>query len=100
MIAVIGRGFDWLMTRIGMLPTTNTRILVTLGLIAATGVVYLFLAIKFALVGGKEWTPAYEWLGFLLLSAGLDVTQFHSKRSTDASYVTAKRTTGEQKAIA
>lgn len=99
MIHAIGAGFDWLMARVAMLPTTNARILVTLAMMLATGVVYLFLAVKFALAGGTQWSPGYDWLGFLLLNAGLDITQFHSKRSTDATYVAAKRTTGEQKAV-
>ena len=58
----------WLST----LPTTNFRIFVTILLIAATGVVTLV-----------RWQPPpIEWLTFLAVSAGLDVTQFHSKRVT------------------
>ena len=54
------------------LPTTNARIVATIALIIATGVVTLI-----------RWTtPPIEWLGFLALSAGLDVAQFHSKRVT------------------
>ena len=54
------------------LPTTNARIAVTILLILATGIMTLI-----------RWTPPpIEWLGFLALSAGLDVAQFHSKRLT------------------
>jgi len=59
---------SWLAT----LPTTNLRIFATIALILATGVMTLI-----------RWTePPLGWLGFLALSAGLDVAQFHSKRVT------------------
>jgi hypothetical protein len=57
---------------LGRLPTTNARIAVTILLIFGTGVVTLW-----------RWTePPVAWLSFLVLSAGLDVAQFHSKRTT------------------
>ena len=57
------------------LPTTNARIAVTILLMLATGIMTLI-----------RWTtPPIEWLGFLALSAGLDVAQFHSKRVTTFS---------------
>jgi hypothetical protein len=59
---------NWLAT----LPTTNARIAVTIALIFATGIVTLV-----------RWTtPPIEWLGFLIVSAGLDVAQFYGKRVT------------------
>ncbi len=64
------------------LPTTNLRILATILLIVGTGVVTLI-----------RWTaPPLEWLGFLALSAGLDVAQFHSKRITTFAPTGAKAT--------
>ncbi len=65
------------------LPTTNLRILVTILLIAATGVVCL---VRWA-------APPVEWLSFLLLSAGLDVAQFHSKRLTQFTPAGGKTST-------
>ena len=59
---------DWL----AKIPSTNLRIVLTIALIAATGVATLI-----------RWSdPPVAWLGFLALSAGLDVAQFHSKRLT------------------
>lgn len=57
---------------IGKLPTTNLRILLTLVMAAATGV---------RVVGTGE-TPSWEWLAFLCVWAGLDITQFTAKRVT------------------
>lgn len=100
MIAWFGRGIDWAIDRIGRLPMTNLRQVVTLGMVIGTGVVYLALSVKYAMVPDtKEWSPGYDWLGFLALMSGLDATQFFAKRKTDATYVAAKRTTGEQKVI-
>ena len=60
------------MNWIATLPSTNLRIFVTILLIVATCVKVLW-----------TWTaPPLEWLGFLALSAGLDVAQFGVKRST------------------
>jgi len=59
-------------TWLGSVPTTNLRLVVTTALILVTGIVTLV-----------RWTtPPIEWLGFLAISAGLDVTQFHLKRVT------------------
>ena len=57
-------------------PTTNMRILFTLGLALGT-------AIKYWASGG--WVPAAEWLIFLTGMAGLDVLQHHNKRKTTFS---------------
>ena len=54
------------------IPTTQARIVVTIALTVATGVMYFATA----------FVPGYEWLGFLALMSGLDVAQFHSKRRT------------------
>jgi hypothetical protein len=57
---------------IAILPTTNLRILLTLIMAAATA-------------GRVVWTgetPTWEWLAFLCVWAGLDITQFTAKRVT------------------
>lgn len=100
MMAWLGRGIDWAINRIGLLPMTNLRQVVTLGMVVGTGVVYLALSVKYALVPDtKAWSPGYDWLGFLALMSGLDATQFFAKRKTDAAYAAAVKTTGEQKAV-
>lgn len=57
---------------LGKIPTTQVRIVVTLALTIATGVMYF----------ATDFDPSPHWLGFLALMAGLDVAQFHSKRRT------------------
>ncbi|GIW89947.1 MAG: hypothetical protein KatS3mg109_1978 [Pirellulaceae bacterium] len=57
---------------LAQLPTTNTRILVSLVLALATG----------ARVVATGWEPPLSWLGFLLAMMGLDVAQFTAKRLT------------------
>ena len=74
---------DTVLAWIGKLPTTNARIGVTLLLSLGTAVRYW----------AGNWEPGYEWLAFLLVMSGLDVTQFHSKRTTDAAYVEANNKT-------
>ncbi len=62
----------WLAT----VPTTNLRIVVTIGLFA---VVVLVTVVRFAITG--IWSvPPLELLGALVVWAGLDVAQFHLKR--------------------
>jgi hypothetical protein len=54
------------------LPTTNLRILATiLAMLGTTTRVLL-----------STWMPAWEWLAFLCVWAGLDITQFLTKRAT------------------
>lgn len=53
-------------------PSTNGRILLSLGLALATGVKVI----------GWNWEPPTEWLIFLTVWAGLDVSQFLVKRVT------------------
>lgn len=62
--------------RIKNAPTTNMRIILTLGLALGT-------AIKYWATGG--WVPAAEWLIFLTGMAGLDVLQHNNKRKTTFS---------------
>ncbi len=57
---------------LGKIPTTQIRVVVTLALTIATGVMYF----------ATNFDPSIDWLGFLALMAGLDVAQFHSKRRT------------------
>lgn len=68
--------FDKLYTLVRTAPTTNMRILLTLGLALGT-------AIKYWVSAG--WIPAAEWLMFLTGMAGLDVLQHHNKRKTTFS---------------
>lgn len=59
-------------TWIAEMPSTNVRIGVTMVLALATG----------CKVIAVDWSPPFEWLGFLSLWAGLDVAQFWAKRVT------------------
>lgn len=98
----LGTVTDGLIDRIGKLPSTNLRMVVTLILVIATGVVYLVLAIKAEIWGlhtttltqaaasAHSWTPDGTWLTFLAGMSGIDALQFGAKRMTDSSYVTAK----------
>jgi hypothetical protein len=60
---------------VNKLPTTNLRILITLGCVVATAVVYL----RNGAPKGDGWG---EWLLFLATLCGIDVTQFNIKRKT------------------
>jgi len=74
------------------MPSTNVRIAGSILMALATCFVMLLAALIVVLRGvGTSWVPSYEWLGFLVLWAGLDVGQFIGKRTTDATYVTAKQ---------
>ena len=57
-------------------PTTNMRILLTLGIVLGT-------AIKYWVSSG--WIPDIQWLVFLAGMAGLDVWQHYNKRVTTFS---------------
>lgn len=67
------------------LPTTRIRVLVTIGLITATGITYLLHSCDFRdpvtqlCVG---WEPSVNWLIFLSALAGVDVTQYFAKSMT------------------
>jgi hypothetical protein len=65
---------DWMLERLSRVNTTNFRAMVTIGLIAWTGIRYL--------TATDQWVPTRDWLAFLLLSAGVDVTQWYAKRRT------------------
>lgn len=67
---------------LGILPTTQFRVVVSAIPILATTARYT--------LSHTGWSPSYEWLGFLLLLAGVDTIHFLGKRSTDAAYVAAK----------
>jgi hypothetical protein len=67
---MISKMTGWLAT----MPSTNTRIAVTLWLACGTGVRYWSSA---------SWQPSWEWLAFLTAMAGVDVAQFAVKRRTD-----------------
>ena len=65
-----------------LVSTTRLRIFATIGLIIATGVVYLYHAchyqdpITHACVG---WEPSMNWIMFLSALAGVDVSQYFVK---------------------
>lgn len=65
------------------MPSTNIRIACTILLMLATG----------ARVVASKWDPGWEWLAFLLASAGLDIAQFSAKRATSTEYVAAQQGT-------
>jgi len=68
------------------LPTTRIRVLVTIGLITATGVTYLLHAcdvrVAETMACGVGWEPSLNWLIFLSALAGVDVTQYFAKSYT------------------
>lgn len=67
-------------------PTTRIRVLVTIVLIAATGVIYLMHACDLRMVDtlacSEAWEPSTNWLVFLSALAGVDVTQYFVKGFT------------------
>lgn len=67
-------------------PTTRVRLLVTIGLITATGITYLVHAcsvrIGEAMACSTGWEPSLNWLLFLSALAGVDVTQYFAKSYT------------------
>jgi len=72
-----------------LVSTTRIRIFATIGLIIATGVVYLFHAchyqdpITHACVG---WEPSMNWIMFLSALAGVDVSQYFAKSFTSVKH--------------
>lgn len=74
---LMDRLWEWL----AKMPSTNVRIAATILLALGTGI----------RVVGFGWDPPLDWLGFLIVWAGLDVTQFSAKRATSTEYVTAKQ---------
>jgi len=68
------------------MPSTNVRI--SASILMAMGT---FGLMAVTVMTGKPWEPSEIWLGFLVLWAGLDVTQFIGKRSTNNDYVAAKQ---------
>lgn len=82
---------DHLLTLLGKLPTTQARVVVTLAAILATTARYVSSHSTF-LEGRmlESWEPSAEWLGFLLLLAGVDTAHFLGKRLTDAGYTAVK----------
>ena len=66
-----------MLERLQNFPTTQGRVVVTLAVYFGTAVRYW--------VGG--WSPSWDWLIFIGIMSGLDLTQFHVKRVTDHGYV-------------
>lgn len=66
-------------------PTTNTRILITLAIVVATAVRYLWRGVPAG--GDAGWN---SWLIFLAVLAGIDVSQYIGKRFSDWTYAAAK----------
>jgi hypothetical protein len=81
---------DRFLELIGKLPTTQSRVIVTLGAFLLTTLRYVASNLSVAGMTVPPWRPSYEWLGFLAVMSGLDVGAFMAKRTTDASYVAAK----------
>lgn len=73
----------WLAT----LPTTNTRILVTLAVFIATAGVYLWRGVPGGIGGAAGWN---SWLIFVAVMAGIDASQYIGKRFSDWTYAAAK----------
>jgi len=76
--------------RIGTIPTTNARILLTLVLAGLTGLIILLSALVSLIVALQThgavslatWTAPEGWFTFLSVWAGIDVVQFGVKRMT------------------
>lgn len=67
------------------IPTTRIRVLVTLGLITATGATYLLHSCDVRSLQNQlciGWEPSVNWLVFLSALAGVDVTQYFAKSYT------------------
>jgi len=72
-------------TAIDLIPTTRIRLLVTIGLIAATGITYLMHACDYRSAATQAcvgWEPSVNWFIFLSALAGVDVTQYFAKSLT------------------
>jgi len=70
-------------------PTTRLRIICTIGLIVATGAVYLLHACHFqdpTTHGCIGWDPSVNWIMFLSALAGVDVTQYFVKGFTSVKH--------------
>lgn len=68
---------------LGRLPTTNLRIVTSVGL----SVVFVLGTMAAGLLGRElDSSNVYTIAGFLLIMMGLDVAQFHSKRRTHDRY--------------
>lgn len=69
--------------KLSELPTTNLRIVVTLGVYAATSLVYLGYAVaRLWLTDAKPWVPSWDFMVFIGVMSGIDVTQYIGKRRT------------------
>jgi len=75
---------DRFLTWVGNIPTTQGQAVISWALWLSTGLRYLTAA---------TWSPSYEWLGALLLLSGVSTAQFVAKRTTDHTYVAAKKPT-------
>ena len=72
----IAKQIEPLLDLLAKLPSTNSRIALTLVLAMGTGIRY------WVSQGPEPWEPNWEWLAFLTAMAGLDVAQFTAKRKT------------------
>ena len=95
--ANVDRFTQWVMARLGVVPTTQLLVVSFVGMALATGFVYLMLAIKVvvfdlrdpitlpnaaAYVARQFWTPSIEWLAFLNVGLGGSTAHFFLKRKT------------------
>ena len=81
---IVQRALEWLWSWLGTMPSTNVRIFNTINLVTLTAIRYLLSDIRLLGLGIEfgKWEPSPEWLGFLLLMAGIDGAQFLAKRKT------------------
>jgi len=69
--------------KLSEVPTTNLRVVVTLGICIATAAVYLGYALaRLWFVAAKAWSPSEVWLLWLATMSGIDAAQFWAKRKT------------------
>lgn len=83
---MIKRMMAWLWEWLGAMPSTNARIFATICVFVLTAMRYLssgaYIEISGARVGVTAFEPNWDWLGFLLLMAGIDAAQYFGKRTT------------------
>lgn len=72
------------------LPTTNTRIMITLAIVVATAVRFLGWGAPGSGGTAAGWD---SWLVFVAVMAGIDVSQYIGKRFSDWTYAAAKTQT-------
>jgi uncharacterized protein (DUF1501 family) len=72
----------WLNRWLAAFPSTNGRIVSTLGIVYLTALRYLASGTQVGAWSVTAWTPSESWLLFLAGMSGLDLAQFYAKRKT------------------